>query len=85
MAKRERVRVANEKLEYEPGGNDPFIRAISTALYKERLGERGVRYLINEHGAKEAEKIFRSRAGGYDAITRAFCKVCNINPKKVKL
>lgn len=81
--KRKRIRVSNERVQ-EAGGEDPYIRNISTAVYKLRLGERGVNFLISEHGAEKAESILRSRAGGYDRITRAFVKVCNVNPKKVK-
>ena len=47
------------------------IADLCLLVYRDRLGERDVAQLQAEHGAAEAERIFRSRGKAYDAIVRS--------------
>lgn len=58
------------------------IRDISAAVYSARLGPDGTARLLAEDNG---EAKLRYRAGAYDALTRAYCRVLKINLKEVKL
>lgn len=53
--------------------SDEFIRDLSEAVYRKRLGPADVARMIEKDGDGGAK--LRARAGAYDTLTRAFLEV----------
>lgn len=59
----------------EPEFDPVRVRDVSEVVYRERLGERDLKGMLEKDG--DGGKKLRERAGAYDTLTRSYMRALN--------